>query len=521
MPKKRQIEAKIIRPIEKTATPNQVQTNTTAAGDDFISHPTDLRGFKTLVSNSTILPQCIRAYKNNIAGFGIGVRYKHDEKETPEMRTEWDKALEVLQFLNMDQDTKEVFEDVIEARETYGIAYLEVIRNLAGEVIGIEFIKQTPTIHKTSPLAPYVEIEYTIKDRTEKRPRRFCKYRQQLNGKTVYFKEVGDPRVMDNRNGKYGEDIPIEYRANEILEFAIGVETYGEVRWIGQVLGADGARSAETLNNRYFKEGRHTPMMIMVKNGTLTDDSFTKLQEYISGIKGEKGQHAFIVLEAANMDARTDMDSDPAPEIQIVNMASMLQHDELFQEYQDNHRRRAQSAFQLPDLYVGYTTDFNRATAVAAIEITEQQVFMPERTSLAWAINNKLLAGYNFKHVEAFFLAPEISNTDDMVKLLNIAVRAGGLTPNKAKEITYMAMGGTAEDYDGDWGNIPLEARKLTLTAQAAMGLMPAELLELSGDDGLDAQLALQIEKAVEHKEGDIALVLKEIRNLLREREGL
>ena len=517
MPKKRQIEAKII----KAQTATQAHRPPTAMGDDFISHPTDLRGYKTLVNQSTILPQCIRAYKNNIAGFGIGVRYKNDEKETSEMRAEWDKALEVLQLLNMDQDTKEVFEDIIEARETYGISYVEVIRNLAGEVIGIEFIRQTHTIHKTAPLDPFVEIEYAIKDRTEKRPKRFCKYRQQHNGKTVFFKEIGDPRIMDNRDGEYGENIPLEYQANEILEFAIGVETYGEARWIGQVLGSDGARSAETLNNRYFKEGRHTPMMIMVKNGTLTDDSFSKLQEYISGIKGEKGQHAFIVLEAANMDARTDMDSDPAPEIQIVNMASMLQHDELFQEYQDNHRRRAQSAFQLPDLYVGYTTDFNRATAVAAIEITEQQVFMPERTSLAWAINNKLLAGYNFKHVEAFFLAPEISNTDDMVKLLNIAVRAGGLTPNKAKEITYMAMGGTAEDYDGDWGNIPLEARKLALTAQTAMGLMPAGLLDLPGDDELDEALTLQIEKAVEHREDDIALVLKEIRNLLREREGL
>ena len=116
----RQVEAKLINmPIEKAATTNQVQQQSTALGDDFISHPTDLRGFKTLVSNSTILPQCIRAYKNNIAGFGIGVRYKLDEEETPEMKAEWDKITEVLQFLNLDQDTKEVFEDIIEALMLY------------------------------------------------------------------------------------------------------------------------------------------------------------------------------------------------------------------------------------------------------------------------------------------------------------------------------------------------------------------------------------------------------------------
>jgi len=522
MPKKgRQVEAKLIKSIEKAATPNQVQSKVSAAGDDFISHPTDLRGFKTLVSNSTILPQCVRAYKNNIAGFGIGVRYKNDETETSEMKAEWARMAEVLQLLNMDQDTKEVFEDVIEAREIYGISYLEVIRNLAGEVVGVEFIRQTPTIQKTSPLDPHIEVGHSVNGRTETRLKRFAKYRQQHNGKTVYFKEIGDPRVMDNRDGAYGESIPLEYQANEILEFAIGVETYGEVRWIGQVLGADGARSAEALNNRYFKEGRHTPMMIMVKNGTLTDDSFEKLQEYVAGVKGESGQHAFIVLEAVNMDARTDMDAEPAPEIQIVNMASMLQKDELFQDYQDNHRRRVQSAFQLPDLYVGYTMDFNRATAMAAMEITEQQVFQPERASLAWAINNKLLGGYGFRHVEAFFLEPEISNIDDMVKLFSVAARAGGITPNKAKEIAYKALGETAEPYNGDWGDVPFEARKLALAAQTAMGLMPAELTAAPSDDALNEQLTLQIAKAVEHNDGEIALVLKEIRNLLRDQEGL
>ena len=53
-------------------------------------------------------------------------------------------------------------------------------------------------------------------------------------------------------------------------------------------------------------------------------------------------------------------------------------------------RRKVQSSFQLPDLYVGYTTDFNRATAQTAQEVTEEQVFQPERKSLAWAINNRL-----------------------------------------------------------------------------------------------------------------------------------
>jgi PBSX family phage portal protein len=519
------ISARIIKAIKKAATSNQVQSAVFATGlglglgDDFISHPTDLRGYKTMVSNSTILPQCVSAYKNNIAGFGIAVRYKHDEKETNEMKAEWDMIKEVIELLNMDQDTKEVFEDLIEAREKYGIAYLEVIRNLNGEVAGIEFIRDTPTIHKTSPLEPYVEVEYALRGRLEKRPKRFIKYRQQSGGKTVFFKEMGDPRIMNKRDGKYSDGTPLEYRANEILEFAIGVETYGEVRWTGQILGADGSRSAEVLNNRYFKEGRHTPMMILINGGTLTADSFDKLQGYMSDIKGESGQHAFIVLEAAEMTSKAAFEGEASPTVQIVPMAAMLQKDELFQEYQDNHRRKVQSAFRLPDLYIGYTTDFNRATAISAIEVTEQQVFQPERDSLAWVINNKLLRDYNFQHVEAFFEKPDISNVDDMVKLLNVAERAGGITPNKAKELTHKAMGGTAENYDGEWGDIPLQARKITLTAQAAMGLLPNEMIRPPDDEKLDLQLDQQIMKATLNKDDEIAIVLKEVRNLLRDGE--
>jgi len=504
MPKPRNVEVRVIKAhesIEKAGGAAQCQPITAAGGENFIMPPADLAGYKALVNHSSILPQCIRAYKNNIAGFGIGVRYKDDLEETPEMKSEWDKMTEVLELLNMDKETKDVFADVIEGRETYGTAYLEVLRNLGGEVVGIEFIKDIPSISKTPPLLPYVETEYEHNGRVQKRGKKFCKYRQQNGGKFVYFKEMGDPRVMDNRSGRYAGEIPLEHQAGEILEFAVGMEPYGEVRWIGQVLNVDGSREAESLNNRYFKEGRHTPLMIMIKGGTLTEESFAKLQGYIDEIKGASGQHAFIVLEAENLETRTDMEGEKVPEIEIHDLAAMLQKDELFQDYLDNNRRKVQSSFQLPDLYVGYTTDFNRATAQSAQEITEKQVFQPERQNLAWIINNKLLADYRFRYVEAYFLDPKITNPDDMMKILNVTERAGGLTPNKAKEITYQTFGEVSENYEGDWGNTPLAYARM-LQPEAPGG-------------GLDLQLSQQAKKSIEKNDTEITAVLKEIRSLL------
>ena len=505
--KKPEVQVRVIRDrnVQKADTSVRITKPEAVNAGDWISQPVDLRGLHNLVKNSSILPQCIRAYKNNICGYGIGVRYIDDEEETPEMAAEFQRAEEIVELLNTEQDTKEVFEDLIEAREIYGIAYLEVIRNIAGEVVQIEFVRDTPSVTKTRPLEPYIETPYYHHGTETMRRKRFCKYRQEIGGRTVYFKEFGDPRIMDLRDGEYlatGETLDLQYQANELMEFAIGTEPYGEVRWIGQVLGVDGSRKAESLNNNYFENGRHTPLMIMIQGGTLSDESYEKLQQYMDEIKGEAGQHSFLLLETESTDGRVDFDTTETPHVEIKDLASILQKDELFQDYLDNNRRKVQSAFQLPDLYVGYTTDFNRATAQTAQEVTEEQVFQPERKSLAWAINNRLLNGYGFRYVEAYFLEPDISNPDDLAKILTIANAAGGLTPNKAKEIALSLLGEVAEPFPDEWGETPIAIQQKQQSA---------------GSFG-DMMLAMQrtISKAEANHDDAIVPVLKEIRKLLK-----
>lgn len=494
-------------PIAKAEAPTAIDPDKELSASEFVTPPFDMRGLKQMVRDSNILPQCITAYKNNIAGFGIALRYKtEDAEETPEMKAEWDAAQQVLDLLTVTMDTKKVFEDLIEGRETYGIAYLEIVRNPAGEVNQVSFIRDIPSVQKTYPLDPPQEAVYIYNGQEVKRPRRFCKYRQQVAGNTVFFKEFGDPRVMDNRSGEYvstdenGDALEIQYQANEILDFAIGTELYGEVRWLGQALGIDGSRRAESLNNRYFIEGRHTPMMICVNGGTLTQDSFDKLQEYMNDIKGEAGQHAFLVLEVENTDNKVAFEETQKPTIEVKDLASILQKDELFQGYLENNRRRVQSSFRLPDLYTGYTMDFNRATAQTAMEVTEKQVFQPERKSLAWTINNVLLNQYGFKYVEAYFLDPDITNVDDLVKILTIGEKAGGLTPNKARSIIAEARGEKAENYEGDWGDTPIAVQNI----RSAPG---ADIL---------SQLSGQITKAESRNDDEVVAVMKEVRRILK-----
>ncbi len=431
--KSRKVKAEIIKsdiPVIKSDKPENLKAEQPVC--DWITPVLDLKGLENMVEHSSILPQCINAYKANIAGFGLGVRYKDDLTDTPELEDEFNKLSSILDLLSAECDTKEVFEKVIEARETYGIAYLEVIRNGAGQVIEVSFVEDIPSIEKTVPLGRYINTGYYYKGERVVRKKQFRKYRQCINAKTVYFKEFGDKRIMDKNTGEYVNYVSVENEANELLEFRLGNKAYGQVRWIGQMLGIDGSRKAENLNNSYFENGRHTPLAVLINGGTLTDDSYEKLKTYMDDIKGEKGQHSFLLLEAESNEDSADYGNDKKINIELKSLADILQHDELFQDYLENNRKRVQSAFRLPDLYVGYTTDFNRATAQTAMEVTEEQVFQTERQSLAWIINNKLLNEYGFQHVEVYFKEPDISNPDDLFKLLSVCNNAGGLTPNKA-----------------------------------------------------------------------------------------
>ena len=342
--------------IEKSDTSEQLTRASAASADEWIPHLVNMYGLKELVDNSTILPQCIRAYKNNISGFGISIHYKEDyNEETEEMKAEWNLAQRTIALLNMDCMIKEIFENIVRDRETYGISYCEVIRDMKGNVVQLEFIIDTPTIDMTYPLEPYIESVFFYNGEAIRRKKKFRKFRQNVAGKTVYFKEFGDPRIMDKRNGQYinilDEQIDIDNQANEIIDFKVGSMPYGEVRWIGQVLTVDGNRRAEVLNNAYFRKGRHTPLMILIKGGTLSDDAFEKLQNYMNEIEGESGQHSYLVLEVENNEVSAQFNGTEQPEVEIKDLASILQKDELFQEYQENGRKKVQSAFLLPDLY--------------------------------------------------------------------------------------------------------------------------------------------------------------------------
>ncbi|MEX3422050.1 MULTISPECIES: phage portal protein [Bacillus] len=460
-----------------------------------IEPPYRIEDLQQIKENSTILGQCIDAYKRNIVGFGHEMQYKqNDAEETDDMKKEWSFVdTEIIPFFSFDKPFKEILEGAIDDRETTGNGYIEVIRNVSNQPD--QLANMLPQhMRVTRKDEELQDVKYIVNGKSITRKKKFRRYVQIVDNNPIYFKEFGDPRFLNKKTGKFSKESFGGENATEILHLKIGNGPYGIPRWVSHVVHMVGARKAEELNLRYFKQGRHVPMAMIIKNGLLDDESEAALSEYATSIEGEENQHKFLLLQLkADEDEST---GEPVPaDIELKSLADILQNDALFLEYDDKSRQKVQSAFRLPDIYVGYSRDFNRATADAAREITEEQVFEPERNSLEFIINNILLLPYELKHVYVNLRKPEISNTEDMVKMLDVLSKYGGTTFNDLREVAAKVLNKDLEPFDAEEASQPI-----ALVLQAIKKASEQKTTETVQKSGTPT---------------DLVMIMKDVRDLL------
>ncbi|HFK1428019.1 MULTISPECIES: phage portal protein [Bacillus cereus group] len=504
MTNKRKVSAKVIK---AAGTNTQVLSRQQESEDekyainDIIEPPYRIEDLQQIRENSTILGQCIDAYKRNIAGFGHEMKYKQqDDKETPEMKTEWSLVdTEIIPLFSFDKPFKEILETAIDDKETTGNGYIEVIRNLEGkpaELINMlpQYMRVTRKDNKPQ------DVTYLVNGKEIKRKKIFRRYVQRVGAVDTYFKEFGDPRFLNKETGEFSEVSLGEKNATEVIHLKIGNGPYGIPRWVSHVVHMVGARKAEELNLRYFKQGRHIPMAILLKNGILSEESEAALTDYVSNVEGEDNQYKYLVLQAESDEEGIVGEARPNIDIELKSLADILQKDALFLEYDEKSRQKVQTAFRLPDVYVGYIRDFNRATAESVREITEEQVFEPERSALEYIINNVLLLPYGLKHVYVNLRKSEISNTEDMVKTIEVLADKGGLTFQDVRNIAGNMLNKEFSDYDIPEMNEPvalvLERHRKVGGWQKGLG----ETLQKSADSNANE---------------DLVNVMKDLRDLL------
>jgi PBSX family phage portal protein len=462
------VRAKVIKADSASTATKQIYDDPfNAMYDGEILEPLyNLQELKLIGEYSTILQQCVEAYRVNILGFGLVPKYRFDynAKDTKdELKNkadqEWTRLDEFIQYLNYDEEAETILGYALEDREKMGNGYIEVLRDSLNRPSGIEYAdgQYIRVCKRTVP----EEVEYTLTENGQPRKimrwRTFRKYVQMINGKKVYFKEYGDPRPMNLTTGKFDESTPENLQASELIHFKIGSGTYGVPRWVGHIVHQYGARKAEELNYLYFKQGRHIPAAVIVENGMLSADSEAQLQEYMNGLEGSDNAHKFLLLEAEGIEqgnvAAGEEKVTPV-KVQIKSLAEILQQDALFLEYDEKSRDKLRSSFRLPPIYTGESKDYNKATADTARKITEEQVFEPERKIITGKLNTLFLPDLDLFHVEASLKGPNFGDPIETAKALSPLISAGAAVPNDLRDLLGELLGKELEALPDEY-NVP------------------------------------------------------------------
>lgn len=434
-----------------------------------------------LAETSDILQQCIEAYKTNIAGFGTTVEYDVDYDklggaEKNALDIQWTKYSRFIQFCNFDESFVEIVKKMIDDREKIGYGCLEVIENNLGEAAGIEHIqahkvrlcpKDRTLIDVTTKIIDENdnEIEISIK-------KRFRKFVQIVSARRVYFKEFGDPRTLNCETGEYSEDTPEEKRASSIIFFNTycPYTDYGLPRYMGQLLNILGNRRAEELNYKYFTDGRHIPLAIIVENGQLTQES----EELLKQASGNVANHKFLLLEAEGLEKDVSLSDDnerSGVKIRLEKLVEIMEKDGLFQEYCKNNRDKIRSAYRLHPIYTGESQDYTRATADTARQITEEQVFQPEREEIQFRLNNLLKPALGISDVSLRFKSPKLSDKAEIATALSPYISGGVASPNMLIDALGELLGKSFEPYTEEWADKPIAiaVKEMELSQQATM----------------------------------------------------
>lgn len=352
--------------------------------------------------NNTLGP-CVDAMVTNCDGTGFD--FEADDNKANDHTD--DSTIEALKEFFHEPWPGESFltqrQELRRDLERTGNAYLEVLRNIAGEIVFLRRIDaKMMRIVKLDEAVPVVkklrrrgvDVEVTVM----MRERRFV---QLLNGVTlVYFKEFGASRELNKRTGNWAkatEQLDAALRATEIIHFTVNIDAYtpyGVPRWVGQMPSVLGSRKAEEFNLDFFDNGGIPPALIILEGGTLVSEARKALeQKVVFGPAKDKNRIQILEVEATG----GTWEKVATARVTVERFGDAGSQDSMFEKYDDKCEVRVRRSFRLPPIFVGAAQDYAFASAVASYTVAEAQVFKPERDEFDEIISMKLLPALGYE----------------------------------------------------------------------------------------------------------------------------
>jgi len=450
-----------------------------------IDPPYPLINLEILKENSSELGQVIDAMVMNIDGFGYrlmshNIEESLSDEEKKEALSEKSKIKTFLDNISWDMDITKLRKETRMDLELTGNAYWELIPFARRDGLSsiermephnVRLIKRDNEFTEVN-MKFYNEFTKEIESKVIKK--RFRKYVQECGESVVFFKEWGDPRTMDNTTGEYLTDdevkkLPASRIANPLIHFKLfsNRTPYGLPRYIGNLFSIHGSRSSEEINYNTFENNNIPSMIISVSNGQLTEGSVQRIEEFIeTKIKASSNRSSVLIIEAEPADE--DQINPGTMKIDIKDVSGAQKEDQLFQNYDKNNCDKIRRAYRLPPMFVGKAEDYNRSTAEESKKVADEQIFSPEREDFDKSMNRLLVHYFGMKYHKFVSNSQNVTNDENLVKVISGAEKTGGVTPNLARRILSMILNMELPDYDENKvdfdPNIPMS---LTLVERA------------------------------------------------------
>ena len=348
--------------------------------------------------------------------------------------------------------------------EGTGYAGWEVLRDRAGrpsrfKLIPSYLLRMLPLDEDWTTVPEWTRVTEVDLERVSV-PRQLRRYVQldEAGGDLVFFKSYGDPRVVSAADGRVvarEADLPDGHRpATEVLWFAIPWLTspYGQPRWTGAFPEVMGSRAASEVNYLLFDNKSVPPLAVLVSGGKLAAGATGKIETYIKDhIKGRENFHSVLVIEA-----ESDGKGGTAARVEVKPLRDAIPGDGLYQNYDERNLDKVGSQFRLPRMLRGDTRDFNRATAHAAVALTEDSVFGPERLDFDEGFDRQVMTALGIRLWRFRSRTPVTRDPERTAKMMALLGQAGAINPGDMRDLLPDVFNRRFPTVAGDWTRRPM-----------------------------------------------------------------
>lgn len=449
----------------------------------FLMPPFEPNVLLNLVQSNNVLNQCIEAMEVNIDGTGYEFVPSEEGKDIDTKEEKIARSLFEEPYPNLSLVT--IRRKLRRQMESVGYGFLEVLRTLAGDVVGLRNV-ETAHVRMVKLDAP-IQVEKTverdgkeIKLKLWERERRFAQtvaLKQQ-----VYYREYGTSRQINRDTGDWestDKPVPPDKRGTELLCLGINPDVttpYWLPRWINQLPSVVGSRAAEEQNLQFLDAGGLPPAIVFIQGGTLIKDTSDQLRMYLSGLNKNKNRAVVVEVQSSS----GSLDAAGKVDVKVERFGSAQSQDAMYTIYDESTKEHVRIGFRLPPLFLGYAADYNFATAQTSYMVAEAQVFSPERTEFDEMINKTIIKEMKLKTLKFKSKPITLKDVETQLKALELAAQI-------ATRESYLKEVNTAASMDLEMADVPAQGvgpdhmpLKNTPTADSMdSGKLPASIAEV------------------------------------------